>query len=534
MLDMIPPVVILILAASVVGAVVRRAASIPQWRLAVACMTGSVVYGMGTLLFVVLGGPGVVEDPAMITGWRPGVALASVGTLIIPASIVFSLHRDLWIRAGMVAAAVVVWSLIWIPGLRPLPWSARISELLFALYMALGTALVAFGLRREQEGEFTARVGLFFLPFVATALVYLLLKGEALRRPIASTCVQAGAMVAVLPLVGRRAKREILSARASALVQTGLLALGAVLLLVLAANLGLFPKEGGPLIVATLVATGLAVAYGSLRPDFNLLLSRALAPEATRAEERVRVLQVELEATRGRLRRSEHLSLIGQLAAQVAHEIKNPLGPIKGYTKIIERETLKAGALNEVVQRGIEIIRQEVDTIDARAQSLLELARPPEPRYTNVDYAALGQDVLDLLASDCPAGIHLGWTEPGRPPARVGRGDEVLLRSALLNVALNAIQALGQQSGSVELSLHDDELWIEDTGPGLPGEPEELFRPFVSHREGGSGLGLLIARGALRAMGGDLTLHARDDVGVRAVFTLPSAETAEPTAEETP
>ena len=110
------------------------------------------------------------------------------------------------------------------------------------------------------------------------------------------------------------------------------------------------------------------------------------------------------------------------------------------------------------------------------------------------------------------------------------------MRSALLNVAQNAIQAIGQGTGSVELSLHPGELWIEDTGPGLPGDPEELFRPFVSHRDGGSGLGLLIARGALRAMDGAVTLTARDDGGVRAVFSLPPAEAAgsEETAEETP
>jgi signal transduction histidine kinase len=533
MLDVIPPVVILILAAAVTGAVVRRSDGIPHWRLAVACMVGSFLYGLGTLLFVLKGGPEAPAASVLREGWRPGVALASQGTFLIPAAIVFALHREKAIRAFVVVAAIIVWCLIWIEPLRPLPWNTRLSELCFALYLALATALIAFGLRRQPDSQHLGKLALFFLPFVATALAYLLAKSGGLHRPLASTCVQAGALVAVLPLVSKRPKREVLSPRASALVQAMLLGLGAVLTLVLAANLGLFPKEGGPLIVATVVATGLAVAYGTLRPDFNLFLARAFAPEATRVEERVRTLQAELEATRGRLRQAEHLSLVGQLAAQVAHEIKNPLGPIKGYTKIIERETLKAGALNEVVQRGIGIIRQEVEAIDERAQGLLQLARPPQPDMADLDYAALGQDVLDLLASDCPPGVELRWAGGAPPPSTPGRGDEVLLRGALINVAQNAVQAIGDEAGAVELSLHEGELWIEDTGPGLPGDPEELFRPFVSHREGGNGLGLLIARGALRAMGGDVTLQAREEGGVRAVFTLPR-EDGEPTEPDTP
>ena len=253
-------------------------------------------------------------------------------------------------------------------------------------------------------------------------------------------------------LVGKESETELPSSAHNLLLQTVLLGLGAVLLLVLAANLKLFPKEPVPLLVATFVATGLAVAYGTLQPTLDMLLKRAIAPRATRVEGRLKALELELAATRGRLRDAEHLSLLGQLAAQVAHEIKNPLGPIKGYTKVIEREALKAGALSEKVQRGIEIIRQEVETIDARAQGLLDLARPPQPAFEDVDFTRLGQDVIDLVSRDCPPSVRVGWAGELPPPIH-GRGDPVLLRGAVLNVARNAVQALGETAGRVELSL---------------------------------------------------------------------------------
>src|SRR5690606_10226066 len=94
----------------------------------------------------------------------------------------------------------------------------------------------------------------------------------------------------------------------------------------------------------------------------------------------------------------------------------------------------------------------------------------------------------------------------------------------------NAVDALGGRPGSILVTLAGDEatgyaITIDDDGPGLPAdvEPEELFRPFVSRRQGGTGLGLVIARGAARALGGDLSLSRRDPgPGARATLRLPA------------
>jgi signal transduction histidine kinase len=529
MLDLIPPIVILCLSIALTGSLSSRLSTIPHSRYVLTSLLGLGIYGLGMLIFVLLGGPEAIPAAdGIVPGWKPGAAVSLIGTFLIPGAVVFTVNRSKAVRSSLVLLGIGAWLLIWIPPLRPIPWSIRISELLFALYLSVAILFIGFGLRRRPDGPLATRIGVFFLPFLAVSLAYLLFKGSSLRRPIASTSIQAGALIVLLPLVGKHAKRELQSEHASAVLQAVLLGLGAVLLLVLAANMGLFPKEAGPLLVASLVATGLAVAYSTLRPAFDRMMNRALTPEAARSEQRVRELQAELEATRGRLNRAEHLSVVGQLAAQVAHEIKNPLGPIRGYTKIIEREILKLGALSEVVQRGIGIIRQEVETIDARAQGLLKLARPPEPRLEEIDLAALGQDVIDLVGCDVPSGTQIGWVNGAQPDAALTHGDAVLLRGALLNVAQNSVQAMATAGGRVELSLTvlDDgghELRIEDTGPGLPtDDPEELFRAFVSHREGGSGLGLLIARGSLRSMQGELTLGTREGGGASAVFMLPA------------
>lgn len=123
--------------------------------------------------------------------------------------------------------------------------------------------------------------------------------------------------------------------------------------------------------------------------------------------------------------------------------------------------------------------------------------------------------------------MSVRWGE--RPERADGVADPVLLRSAVVNAVQNAIQAVAS-GGNVVLAVHrgDDgwELRVDDDGAGLgDGDPEELFRPFVTNRAGGNGLGLVIARGALRAMGGDLRLERRDGGGARARFVLPDPGT---------
>lgn len=530
MFDLVPPAAMAILNVCVGAHLLRRRVELPHAGSVVVCVLAPVLYGLGALLFLAMGGAQPGADPALRA---PGAAFGALGTYSVPLALAFTVLERPRARGLLLLLAVSAWALVWVPGLRPGGWDQRTSELALALYVAVTSALSLWGLLGGRGEGLERRLHLVALPLFALGFAYLLLKDPATRQPVFSTSVLVAGELMLLVFVADRLGEEAPSTPRTLAFQVLLLALAALLLFVVAINLAVFPRAPGPVAVGVVVASGLALAYGAFRPAFDVWLRGALYPEAQRAAARITSLQRELEATRERLRVTEHLSLVGQLAAEVAHEIKNPLGPIKGYARVIERDLEARGALSDVVSRGIAVIREEVEAIDARARRLLDVARPPQPAPEPLDLGQATSDVLDLLRADAPAGVRLGWAAP--PPPSPATLDRLLLRSALGNLVKNALEALQGRTGAVLLTLAPREasapagegytLTIDDDGPGLPPgvSPEDLFRPFVSERPGGTGLGLVIARGAARALGGDLTLARRDPgPGARATLRLPA------------
>jgi signal transduction histidine kinase len=519
LLDMIPPAALLLLHACVIATLGRKLAHLPHAGAAAICAVAPAVYGLGTLLYLVLG------------EWVPGAMIASVGTLSVPLALVCAILDRRWPRALAGVFGAVTWGAIWSP--RQLIWtSSATSGRLLLLYIVVVVTVSFIALSRGAQRGIERRVFAATLPFFLAAVLWLLLRIEGSRLAVFSTIVLVAGECMLLLLVGHSVREEAPTTTKSLAIQAALLAIGALLCLVFAMNLGLFPKATAPLAVAVVVATGLSVAYGALRPSLDLLLRSALYPEAQDSAARLAALRAELERTRARLREAEDLSLVGQLAVDVAHEIKNPLGPIRGYAKIIERELEERGPMPEVVARGIEVIRQEVEAIDQRARGLLELGRPPSPRLEEVEWRRVAQDAIDLVAAACPESVKIAWR--AEPAPERGRTDPLLLRSAVGNVLANAVQALEARGGpgriELELAREGDALFllVDDDGPGLPeADPERLFQRFASRRPGGHGLGLVIARGSLRALGGDLVLEPRAGGGARARFRLsPSGEPA--------
>ncbi|MCO5169574.1 MAG: ATP-binding protein [Planctomycetes bacterium] len=523
MLDLVPPAAMAVLNGCVGVHLLRRGGPpLPHPTSVALCVAAPVVYGLGALLFLLMtAAAGRGADPVLQT---PGTAIAALGTFSVPLALAFTVVAPPRPRALLVLMAALAWLAVWVPAVRPPGWDQRASELTLAVYVAAAAALSLGALVAGRGGGLERRLHVVALPLFAVGVAWLLLKSPDTRQPVFSTSVLVGGELMLLVLVADHLKDDAPSTPRTLAFQVLLLALGALLLLLVAINLRLFPRAPAPVAVAVVVATGLALAYGALRPAFDLWLRAALYPEAQRAAERIAALQAELEATRARLRATEHLSLVGQLAAEVAHEIKNPLGPIKGYARIIERDLEARGAMSDVAARGIAVIREEVEAIDARARRLLEAARPPRLTLEAVDLGAAVDDVLDLLRGDAPPGVHLAWRErPAPAPAEV---DRLLLRSALCNVVSNAVEALGGRPGTILVALEPpagpgDEgsytLTVDDDGPGLPPdvEPEELFRPFASHKQGGTGLGLVIARGGARALGGGAARAGAPGPGAR-------------------
>ncbi len=510
MVDVVAPLAMVALNGGVAVALVRNGKPFPH-RPAVFVLTlAPVIYGLGVLLALTNGTP---QKP-----WTPGLAIGALGTFAIPLALAATAVPRRGVLALLLALAVASWLLVWVPAARPTDaWTLRESELVLMGYVALaGATSFAAVVVRKLEGR-ERRAQQIAAPLLAVGVLYLLLKAPDARTPVISTTLLVAAEAALLVHTADRLGGDPPATQRTRAVQALLLALGALLLLVVAMNLRLFPKELGPALVAMGVATGMSIAYAALQPRLDAWLTGALYPRAAEAERQAKLLAAELDATRERLRDAEHLALVGQLAAQVAHEIKNPLGPIKGYARIIERELERTGALSDVVARGIGVIREEVEAIDGRARGLLELARPPLPSLAPLDLARVVGDVVALVEGDRPPGVTLTFAPPAAP-ATV-ESDRLLLRSALTNVIQNALGACGERgSVTIGLVLEGDAytVTVDDDGPGLPAdlEPEKLFRPFGSRREGvgkagGHGLGLVIARGAARALGGELTLGAR-------------------------
>jgi PAS domain S-box-containing protein len=230
------------------------------------------------------------------------------------------------------------------------------------------------------------------------------------------------------------------------------------------------------------------------------------------------------------LLRASQLSLIGELAAGLAHEIKNPLAGIQGAVDILIRRR-EAGDGERVALEGV---RREVVRIDATVRALLERARPRALNATPTSLVEVVRRAV-ALARDHAAGVlALGHKvqiefEPAADPIIIPV-DAAQIEDAVLNLLLNAVEAIetkgrvnvrvSRRSGESE-ARPDGEALIEvkDTGRGISEEDlERIFNPFFTKTSGGTGLGLPAVRRIARAHGGRIEVESRPGYG--STFTL--------------
>lgn len=241
--------------------------------------------------------------------------------------------------------------------------------------------------------------------------------------------------------------------------------------------------------------------------------------------ERKRV-EESLRAAEEHLREQASLVRLGEMAAVVAHEVKNPLAGIRGAIQIISKrlaqESKDAAILNEVIAR--------IDALNALMQELLLFARPPEPRLAVVDIVGLTRQTVALIAGDAAmASIQFHIEGSARPL----RADPELLRVVLVNVMLNAAQAIGGD-GFVRISIDDGDevcrIAVADSGPGIPSAiRDQIFVPFFTTKSRGSGLGLSTAKRFVDAHRGRIGIECPDGLGTIVTIELPCA--AGPTSD---
>ena len=219
-----------------------------------------------------------------------------------------------------------------------------------------------------------------------------------------------------------------------------------------------------------------------------------------------------------RLTHQAALARVGQLAAVVAHEVKNPLAGIKGAVQVL----MSRRGASDPEQQVMRDIVGRIDALNELIGDLLVFARPRPPRLARVDLRRLLEEAVSMLRRD-PIGATIGVSIEGAELSL--DADAELIRATVLNLLINAAQAL-EGSGRITIALarQGDSVAIDirDNGPGIPEDMrEQVFEPFVTTKARGGGLGLPIARRTAELHGGALTLLSPPDGGTVMRLTLP-------------
>jgi two-component system CheB/CheR fusion protein len=220
-----------------------------------------------------------------------------------------------------------------------------------------------------------------------------------------------------------------------------------------------------------------------------------------------------------RLREQEALARLGQMAAVVAHEVKNPIAGIRGALQVIGSR-MAADARDKPI---IGEIIARLDALNRIVQDLLVFARPRELRAEPTDLKGLVVSTVDHLKRD-PAVQAVAIDVSGN--GAVVNVDAEQLQLALQNVLMNAVQAMnGQGAIRVDIERHgaDWTISMADTGPGMPPEvKEKVFEPFFTTRSRGTGLGLPIAKRVVEAHGGRIGIETPPGGGTVVSLSLPA------------
>lgn len=258
---------------------------------------------------------------------------------------------------------------------------------------------------------------------------------------------------------------------------------------------------------------------GALAESFNAMVEKLKA-----AREEIEVYHQQ------RLDRAEKLASIGELAASLAHEIKNPLAGIAGAVQVMAEELSDDNPRKEIMQ---EVLTQ-VHRLDRTVRDLLAFARPGKPDVGPCDINQVLDWVLLLLAEN-PEAKTVRVVRAYEPNLPRVEADSKQLGQVFLNLVLNAVQAMpngGQVSLRTSLREMDGvdkeeprghgqmiEVVVADTGPGIPPHLlEEIFKPFITTKHRGTGLGLAVSRRIVEDHGG--TIAAESQPGQGATFRV--------------
>lgn len=221
--------------------------------------------------------------------------------------------------------------------------------------------------------------------------------------------------------------------------------------------------------------------------------------------------------------RHDRMQALGEMAAEVAHEIRNPLGGIKGFAALLKRD-LKGSAQEKM----IDFIIEGTDNLSHLVTQILNYSRPIKPHFTRFALNALIADTQALIELDSGIQPKPQFRIELSPPQLEVSLDESMMKGALLNLFVNSCQAM-KEGGSIKIQgrLEKNELILDisDTGTGIPKElQEKLFSPFFTTKIGGTGLGLAEVHKIIQAHGGKIEVSSEVKKGTCFRIKIPQKE----------
>lgn len=218
---------------------------------------------------------------------------------------------------------------------------------------------------------------------------------------------------------------------------------------------------------------------------------------------------------------TERLAMVGQLAAGVAHEIRNPLTSLKGFTKILQEMTREGDKLNYLT-----IMQDELDKIQQIVNEFMLLSKPSKALHIQkIDLKELVNNVVNYFQPQL-AYYHLNIIVV-LPDDIIAQGDYNLLKQIIINLLQNSIDASIERKKDIILSVKSInayyyEIKVKDYGHGISKERQErLFQPFYTTKEKGTGLGLMVCKRIVDLHHGTIKIFSQKNVGTEVIVELP-------------
>lgn len=268
-----------------------------------------------------------------------------------------------------------------------------------------------------------------------------------------------------------------------------------------------------------------AVLQGTVLGSVLVILSATLMYVTMMLQEHrvVRATMLALQADNERLleslKRTDRLAVLGRMAATMAHELRNPLSSIRGFTQLFRKKA--AEAHDTALCQYADLVISEVDRLNSVISSMLEFSRPVEVQIERVAVQRVIENALRLIKSDAQS-RHVTITVAVAPNVGLVAMDKNLMTQALLNLFINALDAM-PQGGDLTVTAERDGEWVRisvrDTGKGIPKHLlGQIFEPFFTTKPNGTGLGLATVDNIVAEHGGHVRVQS--EVGRGTVFHI--------------